>query len=162
MQVFVRRSDLTLDSVPVIGTYDDSVRIDPAQHGGDMVVLSLPPNAVISPTAEISMPMLVTGWREANKQQIISAQATKLIDDVFPEYSQRNSTAELTGYIATYGADSNKWPDAARKRKAEIDRCWSYVNAVRNKSTAMMRASLPVDPTANSNWPTRIASYQPQ
>lgn len=160
MQVFVRRSELTVGhDVHVLASFDDNVVVDPKTYGDGAALLQVPPSVIIH---RPGLSVLAEDWWEKSKQQVMSIQASKLIDDVFPEYSQRNSTAELTGYIATYGADSSKWPDAARKRKTEIDRCWNYVNAVRGKCTAMMKGELPSDPTAGSNWPTRISPYDPQ
>ena len=162
MQVFVNRSDLTLaanEAVPVLGYYDDAQPIDRAAHGASAAILSLSAGAVVN--TSLGMPTLAAGWREANKQRIASAEATRRIDAAFPEYSQRNSLAELTGYLAEHGADAGRWPAAAGRRKAEIDRAWDYVNAVRAAAGGLVKAALPADPTADSHWPRTMTAYQP-
>jgi hypothetical protein len=67
----------------------------------------------------------------------------------------------LNGYITTYGADTTTWPTYQQNRLAEINRCWQYVNDVRAKANAMGEAQLPIDPTADGNWPTVIPPYVP-
>lgn len=161
MKAFINRGDLTSggDKVPIVALYDDTTLVSDQAHGGSVQV-TVQPSAIVSD--EYGIQYLTGDWRAAgNQQQIVSAEATRRIDAMFPEYSQRNSIAETNGYILQYGIDTGKWPKAARDRKAEIDRCWNYVNAVRSKATAMMKGALPTDPTANANWPTVISPYQP-
>jgi hypothetical protein len=122
--------------------------------------VSLAP-AAIDTNSNAGPPRLTPGWREANKQRIVSAEATKRIDAAFPEYSQRNSLAEMNGYFAAHGPDAARWPAAAQRRKAEIDRAWAYVTATRAVANGLLKGALPADPTANGHWPTTIAAYQP-
>jgi len=160
MQVFVRRSALTLatdEAVPVMAYYEDSVEITADMQRPEFATLSLPGHAIRTGPA---LPSLAPGWREENKSQIVSGEAERRILDVFPEHSQRNSMHEVYAYLTGFGADAGKWPASAQRRRAEIDRCWSYVDAVRNTATEMLKSALAADPTADSHWPTRIAPYQ--
>lgn len=162
MQVFVRRSDLTLatgEAVPVMGYYEDSAAITPQMQRPGFTLLSLATTAM-QPGPLMSE--LVTGWRESNKPQIVYGEAGRRILDVFPEHSQRNSVHEINSYLTQHGADSSRWPATARARQAEIDRCWTYLNAVRATANAMLKSALPADPTRDSHWPTRVGPYQPQ
>ena len=160
MQVFVRRSDLTLrtdEAVAVMMSLEDMTPITPDMLRPDFSLFSLATTAIDRSHVP---PRLTPGWREANRAQIISAEATRRIDAAFPEYSQRNSAAEMMGYIAVHGANSATWPREAQQRKAEIDRAWAYVEAVRQASHGLMRGALPADPTASGHWPNRAAAYQ--
>lgn len=160
MQVFVSRNTLTGladENVHVIASYEDAVLIDPAVHGTGATIMIMPVDAV-----QMGVPMsLVQDWRTRFEVQIITGEANKRIIAAFPDYSQRNANAEINGYITSYGADSSAWPAGPQSRKAEIDRCWQYVNDVRAKANALGEAMLPVDPTADGNWPTVISPYVP-
>jgi hypothetical protein len=161
MQVFIKRSDLTGaadEHANIMASYDDSVAVDPTWHGSDKTVMSVPP-VVINYAG--GLPSLFPDWRNNVGTQVLTGEANLRITAVFPDYSQRNANAEINGYITSYGADTTVWPAAAQSRKAEIDRCWSYVNEVRAKANAMSEISLPLDPTADGNWPTRVPPYVP-
>jgi hypothetical protein len=161
MQVFVRRSSLTLaadETVRVMAFYDDGVAITPAMQRPELTLLSLAANA-IRPTPT-GMSALVAGWRESNREQIANGEAERRILEAFPDYAQRNASAELMGYLSTHGANASAWPREAQQRKAEIDRAWAYVEAVRRASNGMVARALPGDPTADSHWPTRITAYR--
>lgn len=161
MQVFVRRSSLTLtadEAVSVMGYFDDAATLPPAMlRRTDFTLLSLANGAILP---GMGLGSLAPGWREANRAQIVSGEATRRIDAVFPEYSQRNSIAEMNGYIVSLGVTATAWPTAPQRRKAEIDRAWSYVNAVRASADGMLKGALPADPTNDSHWPTRATAYQ--
>jgi len=177
MQVFVRRADFTGQPDEVVyvqATYDDTTTVDPTSYDGNLItILSLPPGAVLitraTPPAEgdppplpaDTRPKLSTTWRTDYATNVLTGEANRRITAAFPDYSQRNSNAELNGYITTYGADATVWPAYQISRKAEIDRCWNYVNSVRASANAMGSQSLPLDPTANGNWPTVISPYVP-
>jgi hypothetical protein len=174
MQVFVARAELTgaADEIVIVrGSYDDNVVISTNAHGDGMIILSVLPTAILregaagDPAAAGQVwpqpPRLVTDWRESSKTQIVGGEANRRIVDVFPDYSQRNSNSEMNSYITQYGTDSATWPAGAQSRKAEIDRCWTYVNAVRDNANAMTATTLPVDPTGDGNWPTRVPPYVP-
>jgi hypothetical protein len=161
MQVLVRRSALTLatdEAVPVMAYYEDSVEITADMQRPEFATLSLPGHAIRTGPA---LPSLAPGWREESKSQIVCGEAKRRILSVFPEHSQRNSMYEVNSYLTEYGTSLGKWPAAAQQRKAEIERCWTYVNAVRNAASDMLKSALAADPTADSHWPTRIAPYQP-
>lgn len=160
MRVFVRRSDLkmTADEVVAVAYYfEDSVAIPPEIHRPELVMLSVSA-ATIQQTQ--TTPVLARGWREANRELLANSEAERRILEVFPDYAQRNSSAELMGLIAAHGANSGTWPAGAQRRKTEIDRAWAYVDAVRRASNGMLAGALPADPTATSHWPTRVAAYQ--
>ena len=160
MQVFVRRSDLTLkadEAVAVMMSFEDSTPITEDMWRQGFTLFSLASSAI---DRSYVPPRLTPGWREANRAQIISGEATRRIDAAFPEYSQRNSAAEMMGYISVHGANSATWPREAQQRKAEIDRAWAYVEAVRQASHGILRGALPADPSASGHWPNRAAAYQ--
>jgi hypothetical protein len=182
MQVFVKRADLTAgtDPMPVIGTYlADDPAIPYTAHGtaADTTVLYLPTTTVIKKDVPISDPItgvpaadnpitipktvLVSNWR-SNVNQIVNSEANRRIADVFPDYKQRNSTSTYQQCQTAFGADPSVWPPEAKAFKDEYDRGWSYVNAVRERTTALI-TSMPPDPTADSYWPTRIdpVSFEP-
>lgn len=177
MQIFVKRADLTGQAdeiVYAVATYDDATQVDPAAYDKIAItVFILPPTAVqiVVPTPPANgdiplmpvdrRPTLVKSWRMDYVTQIPAGEAGRRIYSAFPDYSQMNSNNEMNGYITQYGNDSSKWPSAAQNRKAEIDRCWTYVNAVRASANAMAQQMLPVDPTADGHWPTIIPPYQP-
>jgi len=161
MQVFVHRSDLTLtigEVVRVFGYYEDGTEIAPDAHGFGAALLSLSQAAIVNDSLRTTT--LAPGWREANRELIVYSEAERRILAAFPDYSQRNSSAELMGYLAVHGANAAAWPAAAQRRKAEIDRAWAYVDAVRRASHGMLAGALPADPTADGHWPMRINAYQ--
>lgn len=162
MRVFVRRSSLTLaadEAAQVMAYFDDAATISPEMtKRPDFAVLSLPASA-FRPTDHL--PELMPGWRESNKATIAYGEAARRILDVFPEHSQRNSIAEMQADMTQYGAEIGQWPAEAQRRKAEVDRSWAYVAAVRGRANAMLKGALPADPTADSHWPTRASPYQP-
>jgi hypothetical protein len=159
MQVFVNRSDLTLsvnEIVRVLGYYDDGVEVAATAHGPQAALLSLS-KAAIDNTRHGTV--LTSGWREANRELIVYSEAERRILAAFPDYSQRNASAELMGYLAVHGAAA-AWPAAAQRRKAEIDRAWAYVEAVRRAARGILARALPANPVADSHWPARISPYQ--
>ena len=174
MHVFVRRSDLAApnqDAVPIVGYYNDETEVPADAHGADVTMFSVPDWAIVNnypseynmvpPGSRPIGPTLPKNWRETYRASIVGEEAARRILEVFPEYSQRNSVSELNGYILQFGTNVTEWPNRARNRKAEIDRCWNYVNAVRTRHGALANTTLPSDPTADSVWPSRIAPYQP-
>lgn len=186
MQVFVPRVDLTGaadEVVRVFASYEDSPLVPTDLHGEQNTVLALPSIALVNNTAAIMPAFPIPGmtpsgpppvstpaaaaytvkpnWRVDFKSPVIAGEANRRVLAVFPEYSQRNASAEMNNYITQYGADATTWPAAAKSRKAEMDRCWTYVNAVRNTANSMGQSNLPTDPSGDGNWPTRVPSYQP-
>jgi hypothetical protein len=158
MQVFVWPADLTnlTGTVRVAGAFDDGTSIDRSWSEG-LTRLSLP-SSVLENT--ITGMQLQSGWREANKRQLLGGEATHRIDDVFPEYSQLNANAEMNEYIRDHGSDMAQWPAAANSRATEIDRCWKYVNAVREAVGRLMNMAVPANPGADAHWPSRIQPFQ--
>jgi hypothetical protein len=161
MQMYVPKSQLTGaadELVTVLASYQDGVVVNAFQVPPNCTVLSLPQPMIAS---NAGMPVLQKGWRNDNGPQVLNFEANNRINAVFPDYSQRNANNEATGYITQYGSDSTKWPAAAQSRKAEMDRCWNYVNAVRAAANTLVLSMLPADPTDNSHWPTPISPYVP-
>src|ERR1700747_2366295 len=148
MQVFLKRSDLSSNQdAEILAVYEEGVEVDPKWHGGNAAIVHVPNSAI---NYSVSPYKLLAGWRDGNQAQMMAAEATQRIDDVFPDYAQRNLIAEIEGYILQYGADSTKWPEAAKQRKAEFDRCWNYVEAIRSTSNKLA-AAMPADPSADVN-----------
>jgi hypothetical protein len=167
MQVFTPRSGLTgaaNEAAVIMMSFPDGFVYPPTAMLAAWTVLSVSDAMVIPkviPYLQSSTMVLQTNWRADNPTQTVSYEANRRITTTFPEYSQRNSNSEINGYITTYGADTTTWPAAEQARKAEVDRCWNYVNAVRNIANAMVLSALPVDPTDDSHWPTVISPYVP-
>jgi hypothetical protein len=161
MQAFIRRSELTLaakEVVRVLASYDDGFEIASTAHGSGVTIVLLPPSAISnSPQG----PTLAAGWREAHRDRIVRGEAERRIVEAFPDYSQRNALAELVGYLVAHGpAIGGAWPKAAQQRRAEIERAWTYVHAVRRSAKTMLGRDLPADPTADGHWPPRAAAYK--
>jgi hypothetical protein len=158
MQVFVMPGDLNslAETVHVVGTFEDSVTLERSWYER-FVRLSLPSSALRNTMNGMT---LESGWREANKRLLFGGEATRRIDEVFTEYSQLNANAEMNEYIREYGAATTQWPQAARDRAVEIDRCWRYVNAVREAVGRLLNAAVPANPTADAHWPPRIQPFQ--
>lgn len=161
MQVFVKKADLTADPVPVLAVYEDSISVSRTMYGDVCTVLSLPSSAVITnfaPPGEPSPPpfpaQLKSDWR-SNAPNICNGEAYRRITESFSEFMQRNATGSTSDSIMKHGADQSTWPQDAKDRQAAADAGWAYITAVRATSDAMQDA-LPVDPTADVNWPTRI------
>ena len=171
MQVFVKRADLTAstppDPIPVIATYTDFPTLPYSTHDASMsspsvvTVLYLPNTAVertefTLPDSDITLKQtsLVPSWRD-NAPTIINAEANRRIEEVFPDYKQRNSTAAYQIATQSYGNNPTTWPIEAKNFKNEYDRGWAYVNAIR-EVTVPLTATMPPDPTSDTYWPTRI------
>jgi hypothetical protein len=167
VQVYILKTDLSQTIVPVYGIYPDIPSLDRNMMGTTLNVLTLPPEAVQSslpalPTDPASGPIstvifsqLASNWRTYTAS-IVRNEAQRRILESFSEFMQRNAANDLTKSITLYGTNSSTWPQDAQDRKAEADRGWAYVSAVRVRSDAM-ETSMPTDPTADSAWPTRIS-----
>jgi hypothetical protein len=151
MQVFVRRSTLTNEAVPILLSVDDTAAIPLEMQRPGLTVLSVAGSAIQNSERG---PALEPGWRETNQREIIKGEARRRILEAFPEHEQRNAALEIALLLATHG--SGQWPREAQGRKAEIERAWGYINAVRAAAKAMLATgTLPVDPTADAHWPKR-------
>jgi hypothetical protein len=140
--------------------YEDAQVIDLTTVKPQWTIMSVA-GSYIQNDPYLSARQLQPAWREPNKTQILSYEANARIQAVFPDYSQRNANNEMNGYITTYGANSASWPSAQQSRKAEMDRCWTYVSAVRASANNAGNVALPADPTDDSHWPTRVPAYVP-
>jgi len=153
MQFFVKRSDLSLPKVPILGSSGDFPLLDRNTYGTDVTVLTLPNNAMTY-DADTHQYYLASNWR-TNAQMICNGEAYRRIIESFTEFMQRNATNDATQSVMLYGADPATWPQDAKDRKAAAETGWDYVTAIRQQSDALANA-LPVDPTADAQWPTRI------
>lgn len=163
MQVIVPRADLTLaadEVVHVLYSYDDAAT-NMTTMKPEWTIMSVNPVTSVVLDKTGMQKLLAPEWRNNSRNQIVSFEASLRVNAVFPDYSQRNANNEMNGYITTYGANSAAWPSGQQARKAEMDRCWAYINAVRQTANAMVNAALPADPTSDSNWPTRVPPYVP-
>jgi hypothetical protein len=163
MRIFVRRSALTLKAdevVTVMMTLDDRAEMPTEAQWPpltQMAMLNVPPLALHH--VQIGLPTLAPGWRETYRTQITEGEAERRIVIAFPEHLQRYSLYELDAAILDHGPDAKQWPATTKQRKADIDRAWGYVVAVRGKAAAMAKGALPADPTSDRHWPPRIAPY---
>jgi hypothetical protein len=156
-QVFVVRADLLTETaeqfVAVVATYGNAMETTIDMHGPACTLLLLGDD-LITIQQPFMTTVLKTAWRTDYKP-VINFEAARRINLAFPEYKQRNYTAQYQEYITTYGADTAAWPTEALTFKAEYDRGWQYVNDVRSASNAWTQ--MPVDPTDNSIWPVAIS-----
>src|SRR5262245_14080761 len=153
MQVFVKRSDLPTEPVPVFAFYEDSPRVADDLHGPDMALLSLPVEKV---DRSVTPPVLVSDFRLTKMPQMVNDQANRRIDVAFPDYMQRNANADINNSTVLYGTNVASWPQDAKDRKAEGDRGWTYVSQVRSTSDALSTNTGLIDPTDDVHWPTEI------
>jgi hypothetical protein len=153
MQVIVSKSELaTAAVIKVIGTFEDSVEVPDEMKRSGFAVLSLPPKAVQN--GQFGS-VLAPDWREGNKRQVIMAEAARRSLEAFPQHEQLNAVLDLL--MAQQGAAE---PKDAQRRRDEMTRVWTYLNAVRAKARGMLAGPLPPDPTADGHWPARISAYQ--
>src|SRR4029453_16900036 len=94
-------------------------------------------------------------WRERLSATVMQAEADRRINEVFPPSEQLAAMHEALDLALKHGTDVSQWPADARDRKAEIDSNWNYVREV--NARAQQYRTVPFDPTADKNWPTRIA-----
>lgn len=155
MQIVVRRSDLANPSPVVLAHYDDGAVVDAKALGvtEDVVVLNVPSSALVH--QERGPPTLASSWRTDNSGNLANAEAARRINLVFPDYAQRNASADLTDSIIKYGPDPATWPSDARDRKQLADQGWSYINSVRQQSNALGQ-TVQSDITSDTHWPTII------
>lgn len=154
MQVFVLRSDLALVTVPVIAIYPEFPIIPRETHGLHVAVLSLP-SAAIELVPDENTSVLVGDWRGLYVDQVVNDEARRRIDESFPEYMQRNALWAIQHNITRYGAAPGSWGVSAQDEYATAEQGWAYVDDVRTVADSMV-ASMPIDPTDDSNWPARI------
>jgi hypothetical protein len=157
MQVFVKKADLASTDIPVVAIFEDGPWQDRNLMGNACTVLALPPSAVVRVDGlmGISRNQLDNNWR-SNAAMILNMEAQRRILESFSEFMQRNATNALNDALIQYGTDTAAWPQEAKDNKSASDAGWAYVAAVREASDAM-QAAMPTDPTADGNWPPRIA-----
>lgn len=155
MQVFIKRSDLTLSGpIRVLGYYDDGAAIDAEAHGHQATLLSLGAHAL---EQTLAGPMLMPGWREASRERIVQAEAERRILAAFPERAQREAALELA--VLAVNGPAHQWPKEAKRRGDEIMRAFAYVKEVRQAARAM-QAKAPSDPTDHRHWPVVVVPYK--
>src|SRR5262245_21110726 len=133
MQMFVRRSDLPTEPVPVFSIYEDDPQHAEDLHGSEFTLLNLPIDKL---DRSVTPPVLVSDFRLTKMPQLVNDQANRLIYVAFPDYMQRNANADINSSTMLYGANPATWPQDAKDRKAEGDRGWTYVAQVRMTSDA--------------------------
>src|SRR5262245_40625717 len=125
-QVFVRRTDLILDPVPVIAYYEEAVDYPIDYHGADCTRICLPVEAIDrgalgSATDPFVPPRLVSNFRSQWMDMMVNDEASRRIDLSFPDYMQRNGNADINNSLTKYGPDQATWPTDAKNRKSEND-----------------------------------------
>jgi len=151
MQVFVRKADLSQQTVPVVAGLPDAPVIDRNAYGTDTTVISLPAGSVVN---QSGAPVLVANWRN-NADMITREEAYRRIIESFSEFMQRNAGLVMTNNILAYGADHTTWPPEEQTRYTTWQSGLDYIQQVRTRSD-QLEAALPVDPTDDVNWPARI------
>lgn len=153
MQVFVKKSDLITDPVPVLAFYNDTPTMALDTHGSDVTLLVLPPLAIDQSSLP---PKLTSDFRSQNMPMMVNNEAARRINLSFPDYMQRNCNADINTSTTKYGADSSGWPPDAQDRKADNDRGWSFIATVRQTADALATQTATTDPTDDSHWPVQI------
>jgi hypothetical protein len=155
MQVFVKRNNLSLATqAPVIAVYPDDPVVDRAAHGTDVAVLSLPFNAYYNDSTTHFI-YLVDNWR-SNAAQIVNNEAQRRIFESFSDFMQRDALARMQTNIIAYGTATGSWPAGEQANYSTAQNGWNYVSSIRQRSDVHV-TNMPIDPTDDSNWPTRIA-----
>jgi len=124
MQIIVRRSEIDRhDAVArVVAYYDDHVQFSLAAHGEGLTVVSLPIEAI---ETRGGMPTLKADWRDKFKGARVG--------EPFSLQDQVASVAEMLTLLLE-NADTTKWPERVRNRRAEFDKAWAHLKAARNAS----------------------------
>jgi hypothetical protein len=155
-QAFVIRADLLNEDaenpVRVRASYGNGMVLRFDFAGADCALLFLADNLLFD-DRDNGRVILVQHWRD-DYAPVLSYEATRRIQLVFPDYKQRNYTAHYQDNITHFGADATKWPTQELTFKAEYDRGWKYVNDVRSAANAW--TAMPTDPTADQIWPPTI------
>jgi hypothetical protein len=155
MQVFVLRSDLELANPPAVAIYPELPIIPRDFHGVESAVLSLP-DAATRTNPDVLVTTLVGDWRILFVDQVIDGEARRRIDESFSEYMQRNALWAVQHNITRYGANPATWGTTEQQIYATCEQAWAYVAAVRQTADAMI-SNMPIDPTADANWPARLS-----
>ncbi len=157
-QAFVVRNDLHVENadnpVRVVATYRNDTLVDLSWHGDQCTVLGGIADNLIYNDRDNQRTILTARWRD-DYVPVVNAEAFRRINAVFPQYKQMNYTARHTADVTAYGPDITKWPQGEQDFKAEYDRGWAYVAAVRTVSNSF--TAMPADPTDDSLWPTPIS-----
>jgi hypothetical protein len=154
-QVFVKKAMLAgVDPVPIIAHYPKEPTRARDMHGAECTVFCVPTTAIDETGIRDGVPpTLRSDWREA-MEEIVNTEASRRIEEVFPEYMQRNSNADVTASSLKYGTNVGTWPQDAQDRKAESDRGWQFISTVRQTSDALGLDHTLIDPSDDSHWPT--------
>lgn len=154
MKVYVRNSDLGSAQPTIVASYSSDANLSPDLHGDNMRVLDVPDNMVEGAGAGLPM-RLNENWRTAGGPTLVNQEAMRRIEEVFPDYSQRNALAAVTNFMLQYGYDIAQWPADAQAERAKLETGWMFVRQVRERANAMVN-----DQTANvtddNQWPTKI------
>lgn len=154
MQIFVLRTELSNTNPLVTATYDDSPVMDRAMLGTQYALLQMDPTAVQGDVST-RLKTLVGDWRTKFVSAVVNNEAQRRIYESFSQFMQNNALERVLNNVLRYGAVTTTWPSAEQDMAAAAAQGWTYVNTIRAASDAMVQA-MPVDPTADGNWPPRI------
>jgi hypothetical protein len=129
--------------------------VDRSFHGTNAAVLALPTEAV-SVDQQSRIVTLVATWRTDYVSQIVYGESYRRVEESFADFQQMVALSEVQTAICKYGVNTTTWPPAYQNIYAMAQQGWNYINAVRQTGNTMA-SNLPVDPTADSNWPARLA-----
>ena len=153
MQCYVNKADLINDPVPVLAFYPDSPTLVNTIHGPNATRLQVPD----ADLDQSQFPNVLVSTFRNDMETMVNSEGGQRITAVFTDDMQRNANADVNRSTMLYGADPATWPSDAQARKAEGDRGWQYVSAVRQASDALSTQTSLVDPTDDSHWPTVIS-----
>jgi hypothetical protein len=156
MQVFINRTDLSDTNPPVVSSHPDLPVLPRDFLGTDVALLSLPSSA-IQQNSQTGLTTLLSTWRTDNVNQIVYDEAYRRVQESFTEFQQVVALSQVQTAITKFGYDTTTWEPVYQNIYATSQSGFSYINAVRQKGQAMV-TNLPTDPTADANWPTRIAA----
>jgi hypothetical protein len=157
-RIFVRTAELGSDKPPeIIAIYEANIDVAADAHGSGATMFELPDRVIVTEgtNPEIHRKRyLAEDWKEQSAEPILRAEAKRRIEEIFKLEEQLTTLYEAIDLMVQHGTDLTKWPTPAKDRKAEIDQMWNYVREINARVRA--HKSVPIDPTSDKNWPTRI------
>jgi hypothetical protein len=156
MKIFIRKSSLGEKNPEIVASYGSDQPVNANTHGNDMSMFEIPDGLVsLALLPDETMPRLPEDWRERLTEPAVQAEAKRRIDEALSPIEQITTLHELVEFVLQHGSEIEHWPDSAKRRKADIDKTWDYVRAV--KESARTIKSLPATLSHDKHWPERLA-----
>lgn len=160
MKAFIRSNDLNEQgsAIEIIALYGDDADVPADAHGAGLTIVNVPSSALVMGTPH-QAPKLAANWRERagpnGAAKMMQAEARRRADEVLPLDRQIEALHEMVSLLAKNGAAKMElWPTAERDRFLVLDQRFKYVQKLHERADTF--AEVPVNPSADSHWPTRI------